>query len=118
MTKVTLTATDTFYSTKHGLVSAGQVIEADEAEAEELLRMTSVEKGGTMEDKPLNKMDPAPQNKTDPADPVVSGDAPKTRKKKAVEDAKADPTSEAVPSPENPGTADDPEKLADKVDQA
>jgi hypothetical protein len=120
MNKVTLTATDTFYSTKHGLVVAGQVIEADEVEAQELLRMTSVQEGGKMEATPRNKMDPAPQNKTDPTDQLISADAPKVRKKKAVEDAKAAPTSERVPSPENPGTADDPDKLAqtDKVDLA
>lgn len=120
MTKVTLTATDTFYSTKTGLVSAGQVFEVEEDEAAELLRMTSVEKGGKMEAKPQNKMDPAPENKTDPTDPLVSADAPKVRKRKAVEDAKAAPASERVPSPENPGTADDATKAAtaDKVDRA
>lgn len=107
MTKVTLTATDTFYSTKTGLVSPGQVFEVDEADADELLRMTSVQKGGKMESQPLNKMATwPPANKVDPTDPVRSADAPAPKKKRAVQETKAPPSVEEVPSPENPGTAE------------
>lgn len=110
MNKVILTATDTFYSTKHGLVSAGQAIEVDEVEAQELLKMTSVKEGGKMDQAPLNKMATwPPANKVDPVDPVDpvrSADAPKAAKRRAVQDTKLAPTSAEVPSPQVPGTAD------------
>ena len=87
--KVKMTAIDTSYSTKYGLLERGQTYEIDEADVSEL-ETTDMVRGEKMVEKPLNKSAAAPLNKAETV--------PQERRRKAIVENPA-PTKEVVPGP-------------------